>query len=63
MNILSLNVCGVGIVEKSRKIKQLCIRNRVTFLGLQETRMVNVDLFKLKSIWGNYNFDFATSNF
>lgn len=61
MNTLSLNICGVGGVEKRTKVMQLCNRNGVTFLGLQETWLTSNDLFKIKSSWGNYNFDFVSS--
>lgn len=32
------------------------------FLGLQETRMTQVDLFKIKSVWGNQHFYFVCSS-
>lgn len=62
MNILSLNVCGVGIGKKMKKVMQLCNRNGVSFLGLQDTHLIDIDLFKVKSMWGNYSFDFVSSS-
>ena len=29
------------------------------FLGLQETRITLLDLFRVRSMWGNFNFGFA----
>ena len=62
MNCLSLNICGTRTFLKRSWVKLLCLKNRVTFLGLQETRMMRVDLFCIKAMWGNSNFDFASSS-
>ncbi|GJX63412.1 RNA-directed DNA polymerase, eukaryota, reverse transcriptase zinc-binding domain protein [Tanacetum coccineum] len=35
---------------------------QVNFLSLQETKMVSLDVFVVKAIWGNMYFDFATSS-
>ncbi|GKD36093.1 RNA-directed DNA polymerase, eukaryota, reverse transcriptase zinc-binding domain protein [Tanacetum coccineum] len=37
------------------------LKQGVSFLGVQETLMTQVKLFHLKSMWGNYQFDFACS--
>ncbi|PWA52820.1 RNA-directed DNA polymerase, eukaryota [Artemisia annua] len=31
------------------------------FLGVQESKMTHLELFRLKTMWGNYSFDFACS--
>ncbi|KAK9058221.1 hypothetical protein SSX86_023061 [Deinandra increscens subsp. villosa] len=59
MNILSLNVCGSGSTLKQSKISNILKKFRVNFVGLQETRMTNLDLNRVKSIWGNFQFDVA----
>ena len=61
MNCLSLNICGVNSIKKRGWVKEVCNENNVMFLGLQETRMTRVELFKIRSLWGNGNFDFACS--
>lgn len=58
MNIMSFNSCGLGI-DKCCSISKFCYKNNINFLGLKETHLSNVDLFKLKSLWGNYNFKVA----
>ena len=62
MNCLSLNICGTRTFLKRSWVKSLCMSNRVSFLGLQETRMTQVDVFCIKAMWGNCNFDFASSS-
>nr|KAJ0208910.1 hypothetical protein LSAT_V11C400195770 [Lactuca sativa] len=47
---------------KRNWVKALCLQFGVSFLGSQETRMTQVDLFKIKSMWGNYRFGFASSS-
>ncbi|XP_071714939.1 uncharacterized protein [Rutidosis leptorrhynchoides] len=61
MKILSLNVRGCRKRRKLLWVKDLCVRNSVMFLGLQETKMVHLDFFRLKTMWGNMTFDFACS--
>ncbi|GJZ32761.1 RNA-directed DNA polymerase, eukaryota, reverse transcriptase zinc-binding domain protein [Tanacetum coccineum] len=61
MNVLSINARGIGGAKKRKWIKNLCFQQGVSFLGVQETLMTQVKLFHLKSMWGNYQFDFACS--
>lgn len=61
MNILSLNIQGLGHMAKKRWVKELCSKNRVNFVALQETKRECVDLITLKALWGNYAFDYAIS--
>ena len=42
-------------------VKELCVSNKVNFLSLQETKSVNIDLWCIKSCWGNYVFDYVVS--
>ncbi|GJV48321.1 RNA-directed DNA polymerase, eukaryota [Tanacetum coccineum] len=41
--------------------KKLCHEYSINFLGIQETKMVNMDLLSIRSIWGNSHFDYASS--
>lgn len=34
------------------------VTNNITFLSLQETKIRHLDLFVVRSIWGNITFDF-----
>ncbi|GJS24794.1 RNA-directed DNA polymerase, eukaryota [Tanacetum coccineum] len=61
MNFLSLNVQGLGKKSKKDWIRELCIKHRVNFLSIQETKMESIDLFSIKAIWGNLNFDYVMS--
>ncbi|KAJ9566561.1 hypothetical protein OSB04_002527 [Centaurea solstitialis] len=58
MKILSLNSRGVSTDTKRHWIKELRTCNRVQFLGLQETYLKEAEFNLLKSMWGNWNFDF-----
>ena len=62
MNLLSLNMCGVRDGVKRRRVARLCSEHRVTFLAIQESRVSNVNMFELRSLWGNFSFDFAVSS-
>ncbi|GKD65486.1 RNA-directed DNA polymerase, eukaryota, reverse transcriptase zinc-binding domain protein [Tanacetum coccineum] len=42
-------------------VKELCYSKNVHFLGVQESKMTRLELFRLKSMWGNYAFDYACS--
>lgn len=52
MNCLSLNICCTQTYKKRSLVNSICLDNKVSFLGLQETRMTKVGLFKIKSMWG-----------
>lgn len=58
MNIMSYNSCSLGI-DMRRIISRLCNNHRVSFLGLQEMHVSHVDLWKIKQLWGNYQFEFV----
>lgn len=40
----------------------MCSKLDVSFIGLQKTKMKEFDLFLLRSVWGNFSFDLATSS-
>ncbi|GJV78097.1 RNA-directed DNA polymerase, eukaryota, reverse transcriptase zinc-binding domain protein [Tanacetum coccineum] len=51
------------LAQKAKKnwVKELCTKNKVNFVSLQETKMEMIDLFIIKTCWGNLNFDYAYS--
>lgn len=51
MKCLSLNICGTHSFLKISWVKAFCLQFGVSFLGLKETRMTQVDLFKIQSMW------------
>nr|GEY59685.1 hypothetical protein [Tanacetum cinerariifolium] len=55
-------VIGLGGVKKKQWVKKLCHSNQVNFLSIQETKMVSLDVFMVKILWGNMLFDFAPSS-
>ncbi|GJZ49247.1 putative RNA-directed DNA polymerase, eukaryota, reverse transcriptase zinc-binding domain protein [Tanacetum coccineum] len=59
---LGLNMEGLGDLNKRRWICDLCQVNKVNFLSIQETKMLQVDLWMLRQIWGNVHFDFASTS-
>ena len=61
MNILSINSCGTKKRRKCVWIKEMCFKHNIHFLGLQESKMTRLELFLLKTMWGNFNFDYACS--
>ncbi|GJV19995.1 RNA-directed DNA polymerase, eukaryota, reverse transcriptase zinc-binding domain protein [Tanacetum coccineum] len=42
-------------------LKKLRHEYSINFFGIQETKMVNIDLLSIRSIWGNSHFDYASS--
>ncbi|XP_071700101.1 uncharacterized protein [Rutidosis leptorrhynchoides] len=51
---------GSGDRKKQLWIKDLCTSKKVLFLGIQETKMTRLELFRIKTMWGNYKFDYAS---
>ncbi|GJR25979.1 RNA-directed DNA polymerase, eukaryota, partial [Tanacetum coccineum] len=62
MNILSLNIQGLGHKTKKEWVKELNCKHRINFLALQETKMDCISYMDVKSLWGNSNFDFVASD-
>lgn len=48
MNVLSLNVQGLGKNKKRRWIVYLCVKHKVNFLTLQEVKKEVLDVFLLR---------------
>ncbi|XP_071728449.1 uncharacterized protein [Rutidosis leptorrhynchoides] len=61
MNLLSINLQGSKVRRKRCWVKEMCFEKGVQFVGIQETKMTHLELFRIKSLWGNYNFDYACS--
>ncbi|GKB43987.1 RNA-directed DNA polymerase, eukaryota [Tanacetum coccineum] len=59
---MSYNIEGLGYKAKKGWIKELCLKHRINFVALQETKMESIDLFSIKSLWGNFTFEYATSS-
>ncbi|GKF39639.1 hypothetical protein Tco_0119700, partial [Tanacetum coccineum] len=50
-----------GHKTKKDWIKELCMKHRVNFVALQETKTESMDLVTIKLLWGNISFDYAFS--
>ncbi|GJV90425.1 RNA-directed DNA polymerase, eukaryota, reverse transcriptase zinc-binding domain protein [Tanacetum coccineum] len=52
-----------GLAQKAKKdwVREICGKNKVNFLSLQETKMENIELFNIKSCWGNFGFEYEHS--
>nr|GEX59138.1 RNA-directed DNA polymerase, eukaryota, reverse transcriptase zinc-binding domain protein [Tanacetum cinerariifolium] len=61
MNVLYVNIQGLAKKAKKDWVKELCIKNKVNFLAIQETKMKKIDDFCVKQCWGNLVFDHAYS--
>nr|GEY12047.1 RNA-directed DNA polymerase, eukaryota [Tanacetum cinerariifolium] len=48
-----------NLIKKAKKdcVKEICNKNKVNFLSLQETKMEKIDHFGIKHCWGNYSFE------
>ncbi|KAL4573164.1 hypothetical protein LXL04_019961 [Taraxacum kok-saghyz] len=53
------SLLGYDMEGSKEKVQEIL---RVSFLGLQETSMVQVDLFGIRAMWGNNRFDVASSS-
>lgn len=53
MKILSVNIRGLGTVEKRREIQRLVSDRRSLVLCIQETKLGVVDEFLCMSLWGS----------
>nr|GEY70475.1 RNA-directed DNA polymerase, eukaryota [Tanacetum cinerariifolium] len=54
-------VMGYKREAKKDWVKELCNRNKVNFLALQETKMEVMDIFCVRACWGNLVFDYVHS--
>ncbi|GKA54895.1 hypothetical protein Tco_0753844 [Tanacetum coccineum] len=41
--------------------RDLCFKHNINFLGVQESKIARLEFFRLRSMWGNYSFDYACS--
>nr|GEX30539.1 hypothetical protein [Tanacetum cinerariifolium] len=53
---------GLGHKTKKRWIKELCTKNRVNFVSLQEKKMEHIELVTINKLWGNSSYDYAFSS-
>nr|GEU60225.1 RNA-directed DNA polymerase, eukaryota [Tanacetum cinerariifolium] len=59
MHFLSFNIQGLTQKVKKDWVKELCNKNKVNFLSLQETKMEMIDNFCVNNYWGNFSFEFV----
>lgn len=59
MKILSINMGGTGSDVKRRSLVRILNKERVHFVSIQETKMSATDPFRIKSLWGNFCYDFV----
>ena len=52
MKIISVNIRGLGAVEKKREIRRLVSEKKLTVLCIQESKFEVVDEFLCRSLWG-----------
>nr|GEU88507.1 RNA-directed DNA polymerase, eukaryota [Tanacetum cinerariifolium] len=52
------------LAQKAKKdrVKELCVKYKVNFLAIQETKMEKMELSCVRRVWGNVNFEFAQSD-
>ena len=62
MNMLSINVQGLGNKNKKEWVKQLSIKHKLNFIAIQETKMDKISHMEVKFMWGNSNYDFVCSD-
>ncbi|GKE43791.1 RNA-directed DNA polymerase, eukaryota, partial [Tanacetum coccineum] len=53
---------NTSLAQKAKKdwVKELCVRHKLNFLSLQETKMESLEIFN-RRCWGNFNFDYVYS--
>nr|GEV39388.1 putative RNA-directed DNA polymerase, eukaryota, reverse transcriptase zinc-binding domain protein [Tanacetum cinerariifolium] len=58
------NMVKLGLTHKTKKdwVRELCIKNKVNFISLQETKMESMSQMDVKILWGNNNFDYVVSD-
>nr|GEX73602.1 RNA-directed DNA polymerase, eukaryota, reverse transcriptase zinc-binding domain protein [Tanacetum cinerariifolium] len=52
----------VEIIESQGVEEEICVRNKINFLALQETKMENMDIVCVKNYWGNLGFEYVHSD-
>nr|GEY43012.1 RNA-directed DNA polymerase, eukaryota [Tanacetum cinerariifolium] len=61
MNILSLNIQGLGHKTKNEWIKELTSKNKINFMEIQERKTHYVNHMDVKLMWGNSNYNYVYS--
>nr|KAJ0203968.1 hypothetical protein LSAT_V11C500292530 [Lactuca sativa] len=61
MNCLSLNVRGIGETHKVNWVKRLKVRNRSSFVGIQETQLRNIEAIDVHGCWDSDEFGFSAT--
>nr|GEX04621.1 putative RNA-directed DNA polymerase, eukaryota, reverse transcriptase zinc-binding domain protein [Tanacetum cinerariifolium] len=58
------NMVKLGLTHKTKKdwVRELCIKNKVNSISLQETKMESMSQMDVKILWGNNNFDYVVSD-
>ena len=62
MILLSNNIRGMESDLKQKNIKEICIANKVSVLGLQETMVPLMSELQIRLFWGNNSFDFLSQS-
>lgn len=64
MNYLSLNSRGVGNDNKAAWIKKIKMDHRISFIGLQETKLSDHSTINFRKFWDSspFDFDFVNGN-
>nr|GEX71129.1 RNA-directed DNA polymerase, eukaryota [Tanacetum cinerariifolium] len=52
---------GFNMEGKKNWVRELCVKNKVNFLAIQETKLEVMDFRCVKCCWGNYAFEFSHS--
>nr|GEY86804.1 RNA-directed DNA polymerase, eukaryota [Tanacetum cinerariifolium] len=52
----------LGNKAKRRWVNELCHRDKINFVTLQETKAENIDLCSIKELWGNLFFDYVVGS-
>ncbi|GJZ52100.1 nucleotide-binding alpha-beta plait domain-containing protein [Tanacetum coccineum] len=61
-NVTERSTCS-GLAQKVKKdwVRELCEKQKVNFVSLQETKMEDIEFFNIKLCWGNFGFEFVHS--
>ncbi|GKB87231.1 RNA-directed DNA polymerase, eukaryota [Tanacetum coccineum] len=53
-----------GLAQKAKRdwVKELCVKNKVNVLAIQETKMEKMDILCAQMCWGNLAFDYVHSD-
>nr|GEV20669.1 RNA-directed DNA polymerase, eukaryota [Tanacetum cinerariifolium] len=59
---MGYNMDGPRLQGQKDWVKELCTKNKVNFLAIQETKMESMELCSVKTCWGNFAFDYVHSD-